>query len=385
MHDGITAPSETELFAPAERDRLVRLCAYFSGSAAAAEDLAQETLLEAWRSRDRLRDNSARAQWLSGIACNVCRRWQHRQSRSGSPAHTVMVEDVEIHLADDTDLDLALERSEVAGLVGRALNLLPAGSRDLLVERYVEDLPAGEMAARRRISEGAAAVRLSRGKCPLRNILSTELRQEAVALGVFDQPPDDWQSTRIWCPCCGTARLLAQQDTSTGTFAVRCPGCGHRTSDRSAAYVGQVRGFWRTLLRAHREADRYYRDGLAAGAAPCACCGRSSRVRYAIPPDVTGLDRDAPGVHIRCDGCGAISFQPALGLALTHPIVQQFWREHKRIRLGSRHQTESGGRAAILIRFDSMARKESVEVVAAADTYEVLHAGGSGVKQEVQG
>jgi RNA polymerase sigma factor (sigma-70 family) len=383
MHDGITAPSETELFSPAERDRLVRLCAYFSGSAAAAEDLAQETLFEAWRSRDRLRDRSAQAQWMSGIARNVCRRWQHRQSRSfGSPTHTVTIEDDEVHIADDTDLDLALERSEVADLVARALSLLPAGSRDLLIEPYVEDLAVGEMAARRRISEGTAAVRLSRGKRALRTILSTDLRQEAVALGVFDRPPDDWQGTRIWCPCCGATRLFAQRDISSGTFAVRCPACGHRTIERAAAYVGQVHGFWRTLLRAHREADRYYRVGLAAGSAPCACCGRSSRLRYAIPPDVTGLDRNAPGVHIRCDGCGAISFQPDLGLALTHPIVQQFWREHKRIRLGSRQHTVSGGREAILIRFDSMVRTESVEVVA-ADTLEVLHAGGSGA-QEVQ-
>ena len=37
-----------------ERPRLVRLCARFSGSQEAAEDLAQETLIAAWRNKEQL-------------------------------------------------------------------------------------------------------------------------------------------------------------------------------------------------------------------------------------------------------------------------------------------------------------------------------------------
>jgi len=44
---------------PRERDRLVRLCAKLTGDAAAAEDLAQETLLAAWRQVDTLRNPDA--------------------------------------------------------------------------------------------------------------------------------------------------------------------------------------------------------------------------------------------------------------------------------------------------------------------------------------
>ena len=39
-----------------ERTRLVHLCARLTGDSNAAEDLAQETLLEAWRHFDALRD-----------------------------------------------------------------------------------------------------------------------------------------------------------------------------------------------------------------------------------------------------------------------------------------------------------------------------------------
>ena len=43
------------------RTRLVRLCAMISGDAAAAEDLAQETLLEAWRNAHKLHDPAGAA------------------------------------------------------------------------------------------------------------------------------------------------------------------------------------------------------------------------------------------------------------------------------------------------------------------------------------
>jgi DNA-directed RNA polymerase specialized sigma24 family protein len=47
-----------------ERARLVRLCARLTGDWDAAEDLAQETFVEAWRALDRLRDpGGLRASW----------------------------------------------------------------------------------------------------------------------------------------------------------------------------------------------------------------------------------------------------------------------------------------------------------------------------------
>src|SRR5690349_15664078 len=67
------------LWSPAQRARLVRLCAAVSGDAAAAEDLAQEALLEAWRHQHRLTDPAGSEAWLNAVARNVCRR--HLRSR----------------------------------------------------------------------------------------------------------------------------------------------------------------------------------------------------------------------------------------------------------------------------------------------------------------
>lgn len=67
--------SHLESVLPHEWPRLVRLCAHFSGDRDAAEDLAQETLLEAWRHQDQLRDWQGYSAWLSAIARNVSLRW----------------------------------------------------------------------------------------------------------------------------------------------------------------------------------------------------------------------------------------------------------------------------------------------------------------------
>ena len=67
-------PSSTRLVAR-QRARLVRLCATVVGDASAAEDLAQEALLTAWRLQHRLTDPTGADAWLNAIARNVCRRW----------------------------------------------------------------------------------------------------------------------------------------------------------------------------------------------------------------------------------------------------------------------------------------------------------------------
>src|SRR3954467_7707184 len=76
-----------------ERRRLTRLCAVLTGDSSAAEDLAQETLLEAWRIRDRLGGPRGRAgggrlaapcglgPWRDAIARNVCLRWRVRRGK----------------------------------------------------------------------------------------------------------------------------------------------------------------------------------------------------------------------------------------------------------------------------------------------------------------
>jgi RNA polymerase sigma-70 factor (ECF subfamily) len=137
-----------------------------------AEDLAQETLITAWRSRDRLRDGMLWQAWLTGIARNVCLRWIRMQSRHNArlvrepfpiaPTSSPFPYDIpDESLPDPVE---ALEREDVTLLLDRAMATLPVKARGLLVERYVDELPVAEIAARRGIVEETAAMQLHRGR-----------------------------------------------------------------------------------------------------------------------------------------------------------------------------------------------------------------------------
>ncbi len=111
-----------------ERRRLVRLCAVLTGDPAAADDLAQETLLEAWRIRDRLVDPGGRRPWLDAIARNVCHRWRVRTARRSAHELGSDRPDDEPGAppAHRDELGEWLEREELVELLDRALALLLA-------------------------------------------------------------------------------------------------------------------------------------------------------------------------------------------------------------------------------------------------------------------
>src|SRR5919199_6656819 len=86
-----------------ERARLVRLCTRFIGDVEAAEDLAQETLLEAWRHLHKLHDPAGRAQWPSALARKVTLRWarQRGQEMARSAPLDVEADPVTPRLAEE--------------------------------------------------------------------------------------------------------------------------------------------------------------------------------------------------------------------------------------------------------------------------------------------
>jgi RNA polymerase sigma factor (sigma-70 family) len=152
--------------------QLVRLCACLTGNSDAAEDLAQETLVEAWRHASKLHHPNGRDRWLAAIARNVCRRWSRARGRELA-RHAYGSRDADAAepvdgLADELDVEVELERHELAQLLDRALALLPPVTRQIQIESYVEESPQAEVATRLRLSEGAVAMRLRRGKLALR-------------------------------------------------------------------------------------------------------------------------------------------------------------------------------------------------------------------------
>lgn len=227
-----------DVLLPSERPRLVRLCAQITGDGEAAEDLAQETLIEAWRHTHKLHDHEGRWLWLTAIARNVCRRWTRGHVREQIYRLQPLCDDhaagsaVEDAAIDACDVVQELERDELAHLLDRALALLPAPTRQALVARYIEELPHTEVAERLGLSEGAMTMRLQRGKLALRQMLTTDLRDEAATYGIIIGDSAGWADTRLWCTECGQHHLIGRfvTDRPDTALTLRCPAC-FRVSD----------------------------------------------------------------------------------------------------------------------------------------------------------
>jgi RNA polymerase sigma-70 factor (ECF subfamily) len=148
------------------RRELVAYCYRMLGSAHEAEDLAQETLLRAWKARDRYDPDRASVRtWLYRIATNACLTALEGRSRRplpsglGAPSDdpdTPLVPDLEVPWlqpfpdarlgdADDPAARIARRGSMRLALIA-AMQLLPARQRAVLVLREVLQFSAAEVA-----------------------------------------------------------------------------------------------------------------------------------------------------------------------------------------------------------------------------------------------
>lgn len=342
----------TELWAAAERRRLVGLCARLSGDRQAAEDLAQETLLEAWRNAHKLHDPAGADRWLAAIARNVCLRWRRSRGREPMRLDAAAAEAV----ADErADVELELERSELVELLDAALGLLQPEARDVLLRRYVHDSTHAEIAAFFGISEDAVSMRLSRGKVQLRRLLAGDLGGE------------EWRETRVWCPTCGARRLVQRSEPDAISF--RCPGCNadalsHHVDLTNPFFVRLVGGAARpttVLGRLAAWSRRYFAGGTGTGS--CTACGG----RVAI-----GHDPDRPGLRATCASCGRAVSSSVRGLAGALPEVRAFRRAHPRTRLVHVGDVEHDGAGATLVRCEDILGSAQLDAVFARDSLRLL-------------
>lgn len=371
-----------ESLLPSEWRRLVRLCASISGNADAAEDLAQETMIEAWRHAGNLRDPQAITPWLSGIARNVCRRWIRRQARDAAKIDRLARSGNVSHgYAEEADPGetLSLEHDELTSLLDRAPGLLPAPTRDVLVQHYVDERPHGEIAGALGVSEGAVAVRVHRGKLALKQILARpDMSDVALACGIAQPEDAGWQATRIWCPLCGRQRLTVRIDRESGMFSARCTGAcvgdgtviGCKAMTAGAVALTSVKS---VLRRELIDLHVYYRAILAAGGARCHDCGRPFGLGHWPSDESPSLSSPyARGLFLTCSACGAESSAPLSHLLLDTPLIQEFWRHHPRMQVLPVHSVEIDRRDALVSGFASVDTSATIEVVSAADTYEIL-------------
>jgi RNA polymerase sigma factor (sigma-70 family) len=323
---------ESGVWQGVERARLVRLCAAISGDREAAEDLAQETLLEAWRHRHKLTDARGTDRWLAAIARNVCLRWSRTRSRLPLP------------LAELPEPEAPVEDG-----IGELLELLPAASREAMVQRYVRDRTHDEIGRELGISPDAVAMRLARGKQALRRILAE----------------DEWRPSGIACPHCGTRRLLMRRTRSEIDFT--CTLCAREDvlirypleNPHFARLVGDLERPTAMLRRVGEWALQYFSGGDNA-AAECTRCGRLETVRAHLRAEGN------PGLYVQCGACGEEVWSSLVGIAYALPAV----RELRRRRLVAVREE----RGLVSVVHGSVDGGRTVEVAFDGTTYALLGA-----------
>jgi RNA polymerase sigma-70 factor (ECF subfamily) len=141
------------------------------GAEAVAEDLLQETLLEAVRSAAGFRGDSAVSTWMCAIARRRLARHYERERRAEVARQSLrLVEDTS---GADEDAGLA-EMVERQDEVVRALGRLPALQRQVLVLKYLEGLSVLDIAAQVNRSRVQVQSLLQRGRDGLRRQLGAQ-------------------------------------------------------------------------------------------------------------------------------------------------------------------------------------------------------------------
>lgn len=142
------------------RGRMIAVTARIVG-ADDAEDVVQETLIRAFLGLSRLREPERFDAWLTAVAINVAKMWL--RSRAASLARAAAAAGAGRPSADDR---------EMLEVVREALEVLPAGQRDVVLMHYIDDLSCAEIADVLGTTAAAVRVRLHRARNELRRELA---------------------------------------------------------------------------------------------------------------------------------------------------------------------------------------------------------------------
>jgi len=118
---------------------------YYVGRYGAAEDIAQETFLAAYRSLPRLKNPERFGPWLKEVSCRTAANWLRRHGRrirNETPLptrRTISIEDAREGPRG------SLERGELHEKVQRAIDSLPERYRLPVVLRYLQELSYEEI------------------------------------------------------------------------------------------------------------------------------------------------------------------------------------------------------------------------------------------------
>lgn len=143
-----------------------------------AEDLAQETLVEAWRSLARFDGRCQFSTWLYGI---LRHRFLKHVRRPANRDNTLLQDDQAQRMPDgELGPECQLQRTEDAAQVRRAVALLPNEHRQVIELRFFAGARLEEIAATLDVPLGTVKSRLHHGL--------EKLRQQNLSVNLFSSP-----------------------------------------------------------------------------------------------------------------------------------------------------------------------------------------------------
>jgi RNA polymerase sigma-70 factor, ECF subfamily len=149
----------------AHSDEVYTLARRLVGDHHLASDIAQETLIRAWRALPRFRGEAALSTWLHRITVNTA--WTHKRRAKRHAAYPIDQYAEVAALPGPDHPEVAGELQELRGRLRRALDRLPVSYRQVVMLKDVYGWSHAEIADAMDISVTATKVRLHRGRARL--------------------------------------------------------------------------------------------------------------------------------------------------------------------------------------------------------------------------
>ena len=163
-------PGAVQELVAAYGDRLLRSACLLCGDPNEAQDLVQETFLQAFRSAGRFEGRSEVYTWLHGILLNLNRHYHRKR-------HRIIYNDElarqDVPLPEDATSPLDRDTSATALMEG--LRRLSEPHREVLILRFYENLKLHEIAAQLGISDGTVKSRLHYAIAEMQKLLPGEM------------------------------------------------------------------------------------------------------------------------------------------------------------------------------------------------------------------
>jgi RNA polymerase sigma-70 factor (ECF subfamily) len=170
-------------------ERLYRAARAVLRDDAEAEDVMQQTYVNAYAHLDQFEAHAAFATWLTRIAVHeALSRLRKRQRVTFTSAD---IEKQAMPVPSSSNPEREAMTRELGGLLEAAIEQLPDGSREVFVLRAVQGLSTADTAASLEISEDAVKTRFSRARAMLRRDLAERAGIVAPAIFAFPQPRCD--------------------------------------------------------------------------------------------------------------------------------------------------------------------------------------------------